>query len=434
MQISAIQNKSTTTIQAASVAQQQDATAEFSELLNSMDTSGEGSGSRGQYDAEMIDILSAQLSSDMISRATAQQINQKAEKQEKLEDKDAAEIQQSEDSDARELVQAVAEKVEAKTTSLDSNQGKKVKRDRDSQEEEAAVDSQADAKKQLKSAFEGKANREGVDLSKIEVSNTTRSNSSSSASAQSNFSSIIPEQGLAKAQEGELSAADMAVRNMFNAPQLEGSKANTAPRVEAPILPIAEQMIKNAIQDSKAAKITPQISIEGIKTDVAVKSKEIAPQREELRSAKAPLKKDFQQAVQRIEDALKEAIAAKDGKSVSLRLDPPSLGSVKVDVTLREGTLYARIVAESPQVGNMMRERSHDIVESLRKLGLNIDSVNVFIGNGGQGGEFKEQLATPSKGNAQALRTLLNDTSNLDPKSLAPDLVSGSGLETGWIA
>jgi len=85
------------------------------------------------------------------------------------------------------------------------------------------------------------------------------------------------------------------------------------------------------------------------------------------------------QAVEKVEAVLKEAVRAKDGTSISLRLDPPSLGNVKVDVTLREGMLHARLVAESPQVNALLRERAHELQATLRRLGLDVERVSVAV-------------------------------------------------------
>ena len=84
--------------------------------------------------------------------------------------------------------------------------------------------------------------------------------------------------------------------------------------------------------------------------------------------------------MEKVESALREVSRAKDGKSISLRLDPPDLGTVKVDVSLRDGNLHARVVAETPQVTALLKEKSHELVQMMRKLGLNVDKVTVAVG------------------------------------------------------
>lgn len=85
--------------------------------------------------------------------------------------------------------------------------------------------------------------------------------------------------------------------------------------------------------------------------------------------------------MEKVEHALKEAAKSRDGKTISLRLDPPDLGCVKVDVTLRDGNLHARVVAESPAVNDYLREKAHELHTVLRRLGLDVQSVSVSVGN-----------------------------------------------------
>ncbi len=84
--------------------------------------------------------------------------------------------------------------------------------------------------------------------------------------------------------------------------------------------------------------------------------------------------------LERVQKVLADAVAAQDGKTISLRLDPPELGKVKVDVSLRGGQLSARIVAESSSVTAFLRERAHELHQTLRKLGIEANSVTVSVG------------------------------------------------------
>jgi flagellar hook-length control protein FliK len=83
--------------------------------------------------------------------------------------------------------------------------------------------------------------------------------------------------------------------------------------------------------------------------------------------------------MERVESTLKEAARSRDGKTLSLRLEPVDLGKVKVDVSLRDGALHARISPENQQVMQGLREHAHELQGALRKLGLDVDSVSVSI-------------------------------------------------------
>jgi flagellar hook-length control protein FliK len=103
-------------------------------------------------------------------------------------------------------------------------------------------------------------------------------------------------------------------------------------------------------------------------------------QRGEMKEAMKTLKPQYEaRTMERVESALKEVARAKDGKTISVRLDPPELGTLKIDMSLRDGSLHARVVAESPQVTTLLKEKSHELVQIMRKLGLNVEKVSVSV-------------------------------------------------------
>ena len=83
-----------------------------------------------------------------------------------------------------------------------------------------------------------------------------------------------------------------------------------------------------------------------------------------------------------VEKALKEVARSRDGKTISVRLDPPSLGSLKLDVTLKDGTLHARITVEHAQVATLLRDRAFDLHALLRRSGFNAERVTLTVSEG----------------------------------------------------
>lgn len=115
------------------------------------------------------------------------------------------------------------------------------------------------------------------------------------------------------------------------------------------------------------------------------------------RAEQSRTKPNQARTLEKVQEALREVAKAKDGRTISVRLDPPNLGSVKIDVSLREGGLHARIVAESPAVTQLLRERSHDLQSVLRRIGLEHDQVSVSVGNeqrDAHGSEFDKRAET----------------------------------------
>ena len=83
--------------------------------------------------------------------------------------------------------------------------------------------------------------------------------------------------------------------------------------------------------------------------------------------------------LEKVERAMEEVARSKDGKTITLHLEPVTLGKVKVDVSLREGNLHARLSAEAVEVQHLLREHAHELQSILRKMGLNVDSVAVSV-------------------------------------------------------
>lgn len=88
--------------------------------------------------------------------------------------------------------------------------------------------------------------------------------------------------------------------------------------------------------------------------------------------------------MERIEQALKEVERSKDGKSISIRLDPPNLGHVRTDITLNDGVLYARFVPESREIGQVLRERASELQSILKRAGFDADRVQISVSSGSQ--------------------------------------------------
>lgn len=87
--------------------------------------------------------------------------------------------------------------------------------------------------------------------------------------------------------------------------------------------------------------------------------------------------------LEKVETAMKEAARSRDGKTIRFRVEPFDVGEVKVDVSLREGLLHARLKAENQQVTAVLRDKAHELQGALRKLGLDVDNVTVTVSEEG---------------------------------------------------
>ncbi|MBX7143992.1 MAG: flagellar hook-length control protein FliK [Oligoflexia bacterium] len=138
--------------------------------------------------------------------------------------------------------------------------------------------------------------------------------------------------------------------------------------------------------------------------------------------------------MEKVEQALKEAARARDGKTISLRLDPPDLGTLKVDVSLRDGNLRARVVAEQSAVYQQLREKAHELHSALRKLGLNVDSISVSVSGDSQSSFSMEQFVR--RENEDRAEFFSNSTveGERTAAKLEADAEKKSVIDNGWVA
>ncbi|MCB0319504.1 MAG: flagellar hook-length control protein FliK [Bdellovibrionales bacterium] len=95
--------------------------------------------------------------------------------------------------------------------------------------------------------------------------------------------------------------------------------------------------------------------------------------------------------MEKVENALKEVAKSKDGKTLSFRLDPPQLGNVRVDVSLREGVLHARLAADNSAVNSLLRDKAQELQQILREIGLDVESITIAVRDEG-GSHFTEHF------------------------------------------
>lgn len=208
----------------------------------------------------------------------------------------------------------------------------------------------------------------------------------------------LPETTVPVATQDSQSAEIQALMAQVQA-KLSASFSAEASRIQSSVARIPVSMERETIagitgksqaieqSSSKIAADSKQVGgVQGSNVSGAF-GKSDAVRGEAPRAAKALSQVSSARTMEKVESALKEAAKSRDGKTISLRLDPPELGSVKVDVTIRDSHLHARVVAESPSVGQMLREKAQELQSSLRKLGLHVDSITVSVGSDQSAGQ-----------------------------------------------
>lgn len=175
-------------------------------------------------------------------------------------------------------------------------------------------------------------------------------------------------------QKSEASLSDPETVSL---PVTKMTNRSTEGTIQMTLLRQAFESLKATRQEGMDARAKPNTpTVTGLSAAPEAKG---AQNEGSTRSSRAMTKAQTARMLERVEATLKEAARARDGKTISLRLDPANLGRVKVDVSLREGSLHARISPENQQVMVALRENAHDLQGTLRKLGLNVDSVSVTV-------------------------------------------------------
>ena len=289
-------------------------------------------------------------------------------------------------------------------------------------------------------------------LANSKNANETAENADNAAQAQAPSAKDAQEAARPEARESKSVAGDSrpvleqrlqrqreSVSKLAQAIQVEsGSEANAAPaeqsRSASATFDAAMQMtlLRQAFEslrsqrpdgnDSKQRQSNSQASAVGTVAEAKTTSAEAGE-----RGAKQLSRPQLRRMLDRVESTLKEAARSRDGKTISLRLDPLHLGRVKVDVSLREGSLHARITPENQQVRVALREHSHELQSALRKLGLNVDSVTVTVSSEGSqdlsdfgrelnnGNSFREDRNNmPDEGRQVAENTFGNELAKPD--------------------
>ncbi len=216
--------------------------------------------------------------------------------------------------------------------------------------------------------------------------------------------------------------------------------------------PLMTQVIKPVLEVAASRTVTSEAqSVQQTVGHVQQATQALDSVHEYAKTVESSIKQDSSKAtkntqrvpvsttIEKVEAVLKEAAKSRDGTTISLRLDPPSLGSVKVDVTLRDGTLHARIVAETPAVNSVLREKAHELQAVLRKAGVEADRVSVSVGSDGSASSsFDTSFADSSSSNGSGKRE--SEATTSDGNSTMASAfggMSGQATETvldHWVA
>jgi len=185
------------------------------------------------------------------------------------------------------------------------------------------------------------------------------------------------EQALREMMNGQGAKVNEAVSSQPN--DLASALASMIFRSQIASGAVNGMLAESSLNNSQAGTHTHQ-AIRELGAANSTRGDQSAKAEELLKKMEQPLRgRVASHTMERVEQALREAARSRDGKTISLRLDPPDLGKLRVDVSLREGVLHARLMADSTQVSQLLREKSFELQRMLRGLGLEVEQVSVSI-------------------------------------------------------
>jgi flagellar hook-length control protein FliK len=121
--------------------------------------------------------------------------------------------------------------------------------------------------------------------------------------------------------------------------------------------------------------------------------------------------------VQRVEQAFQSV--GDQGGSIRLRLSPPDLGTMQIDISVQKGQLTANVQTDTAQARNLMLDNLPALRESLAQHNIKIETFNVELTGGGTGGmsgqasQYQNQSSenSSSGSNRNAVRSSASTTS-----------------------
>jgi len=129
--------------------------------------------------------------------------------------------------------------------------------------------------------------------------------------------------------------------------------------------------------DSQNHNIPFQIANDGVKADKVDVSQSTAGAASVTASPSQPIGgKIISQIVKSVKTNILD-----NGMGMTIRLDPPHLGTVKMDVIAQDGLVTAHLQTVSAEVKNVLETDLTSLKRSLAEAGVHVDSINVSVGD-----------------------------------------------------
>lgn len=135
------------------------------------------------------------------------------------------------------------------------------------------------------------------------------------------------------------------------------------------------------------------------------------------------------QLIQRVSQAVRTAQT--QGGPIRLRLSPPELGSLRVELEVEEGGVKAKLEAESESVRKVLLDSLPQLRDRLAEMNLRVDSFDVSVGQNGNpqdaGGTFADQQQNSSNGQSYNGQRSSPSNEKSTAETTSTPIVTGDG-------
>lgn len=181
--------------------------------------------------------------------------------------------------------------------------------------------------------------------------------------------------------QGAVEAAAAATTSTTTA-----AAADTATTLDAPKATSSTSAGSTDSTKATTTKTSDAVStaVESLRANSAKDSTSNRVAGEDGRQADGLSTADRARLVQRVARAVRTA--QDRGGELQIRLSPPELGQLRLQIQMTDGTLSARIEAESPQAKQVITENLGQLRERLAEQNVRVDRIDVELMNAGNGG------------------------------------------------
>jgi flagellar hook-length control protein FliK len=151
--------------------------------------------------------------------------------------------------------------------------------------------------------------------------------------------------------------------------------------------------------------------------EFAIPSEQKSPETANVRIEKTTLplsEKPLAQTVTNQVTMKVKLMAGENKQEMEMHLKPESLGKLSLKIIHERGEILARITAENEQVKGILESNMQLLKDALEKSGLTVQSLSVFVGNGQEKNQSRQDLNGNYRSNERGLSESFKSSSTVE--------------------